>query len=161
MINLPRQARDKHRKNSKKRVGFSGPGKKRDDCCSGCEGHTGCKAAVHFEYGPSGGVETFPFGAIVYLLKNPNISQDRLGTNIEETLNKMHAGGGGYCYYKAHDTEVPNKAGSTALVPGKPQPPPPPPPAPVTPTGAPCMAFPPPIDLCVCPEPVLAKHCVP
>ena len=89
MINLPRQARDKHRKNSKKRVAFSGPGKRPDDCCSGCEGHTGCKAAVHFEYGPSGGVETFPFGAIVYLLKNPNICQDRLGTNIEETLNKM------------------------------------------------------------------------
>jgi hypothetical protein len=44
-------------------------------------------------------------------------------------------GAGGFCYYKAHDIEVPNKAGSTALVPGKPPPPPPPPPTPVVPTG--------------------------
>lgn len=78
---------------SGKNLGYDGPGKKPTDCCSLCEAFAGCKASVHFEYGPTGG-------------------------------------GGGYCYYKAGDVEVPKKTGSTAFVPGKPQPPPPPPPAP-------------------------------
>jgi hypothetical protein len=51
--------------------------------------------------------------------------------------------GGGCCYYKAADTEVP-KSGTVAVVPGKPQPPappPPPPPAPVPPPPPGCGSW--------------------
>ena len=49
--------------------------------------------------------------------------------------------GGGFCYFKANDTEMSGKPGSTAVVPGKTPPPPPPPPAPVTPTGVKAVWF--------------------
>ena len=80
-----------------------GPGKVPADCCAGCEATAGCKAASHFEYGPTGA-------------------------------------GGGWCYYKAADNEVP-KPGATAIVPGKAPPPPPPPPVPVPPPPPGCASW--------------------